>query len=131
MSASRHHWEVNSGIVHNSKNNNNNIGHDPVGDDVSSPNSSVASRPSINSATYTRPKPDLSHHVAGAILPVGYPIFCLPGEGAGAETSSGGFQNPWEALHHNRQRGTGDYFMREPEPNSGHFFQVWQMKIIW
>lgn len=87
-------------------------------EDVVSPNSSVQSRPSINSATYTRPKPAVSGGGA-AILPVGYPIF-----GTRGETSSGGFQNPWEALHHHQQQwggvgGDGGYFTQEDR----HFFQ--------
>ena len=62
---------------------------------------SRSSKPSVNSATYTRKKPVIPSH--GDILPVGFPVFCsnvgdpsLPTESYFYES---GFQNPWEALH--------------------------------
>jgi hypothetical protein len=71
-------------------------------------------RPSINSATYTRQKPVLE---SGGFLPVGYPVFCSRG--------AGGFQNPWEALHHgSRGGGGGGYSPPKYHPADRHFFQV-------
>ena len=55
--------------------------------------SSRSSRPSVNSATYTRRNPV---RPSEEILPVGYPVFSTVLEDL--NSSSDGFQNPWEAL---------------------------------
>jgi len=83
---------------------------------------SRSSKPSVNSATYTRKKPVIPSH--GDILPVGFPVFCsavgdpdLQAESYFCET---GFQNPWEALqlhknHSGNQSGTRQQFFDEEE----------------
>ena len=115
---------ANNSIVNVNNNKNNNDRDEEEEEEVASPNSSVQSRPSINSATYTRPR--IQPHVvaAGAILPVGYPIFCP--RGGVAETSGGGFQNPWEALHRQHvgqmTRDAG-YFTQDDRQVDQHFFQ--------
>eukprot|EP00092_Neocalanus_flemingeri_P018939 GFUD01020515.1.p1 GENE.GFUD01020515.1~~GFUD01020515.1.p1 ORF type:complete len:1459 (-),score=271.45 GFUD01020515.1:1899-6275(-) len=62
---------------------------------------SRSSKPSVNSATYTRKKPVIPSH--GDILPVGFPVFCSDVGDPGLPTETyfceSGFQNPWEALH--------------------------------
>jgi hypothetical protein len=124
-SPSVRHWgnqniPLGNRVINNNNNNNNN----EEEEEVTSPNSSVQGRPSINSATYTRQKPVLAG--AGAILPVGYPIFSVRGGSTAAAAplgSSGGFQNPWEALHH-RGNGRSSYFPREKQTADRHFFQV-------
>ena len=65
----------------------------------------------VNSATYTRQRPVVPSQ---DILPVGFPIFCQPGE-QGLEQpflDSTGFQNPWEALQLENRQG---YFTEEEE----------------
>jgi transmembrane protein 132 len=86
---------------------------------------SRSSKPSVNSATYTRKKPVIPSH--GDILPVGFPVFCssvgdpsLPSESYFCET---GFQNPWEALHLHKnhsgnQSGVGHQFFDDEEISS-------------
>jgi hypothetical protein len=122
-SPSVRHWGNQNIPLGNRVINNNNNNNNEEEEEVTSPNSSVQSRPSINSATYTRQKPVLAG--AGAILPVGYPIFSVRGGSAAAAPlgSSGGFQNPWEALHH-RGNGRSSYFPREKQTADRHFFQV-------
>jgi len=66
----------------------------------SSSEQSRSSRPSVNSATFTRKKP--VEPSQGDILPVGFPVLCseIIQEGEVLETNHPpGFQNPWEALH--------------------------------
>jgi hypothetical protein len=122
-SPSVRHWGNQNIPLGNRVINNNNNNNNEEEEEVTSPNSSVQSRPSINSATYTRQKPVLAG--AGAILPVGYPIFSVRGGSAAAAPlgSSGGFQNPWEALHH-RGNGRNSFFPREKQTADRHFFQV-------
>lgn len=62
---------------------------------------SRSSKPSVNSATYTRKKPVIPSH--GDVLPVGFPVFCSnvgdPSMSKNTFFCESGFQNPWEALH--------------------------------
>ena len=68
----------------------------PLASPSPSRRSSRSSRPSVNSATYTRRRPVLPSQ---DILPVGYPVFSSAlAEPALSEENFPGFQNPWEAL---------------------------------
>ena len=75
--------------------------------------SSRSSRPSVNSATYTRKKPVLPSQ---DILPVGYPVFSSAvEEPALSDENYPGFQNPWEALQVYRTKPTNhaEFFLDE------------------
>ena len=80
--------------------------------------SSRSSRPSVNSATYTRRKPVLPSQ---DILPVGYPVFSSAVEDSTISNMSDqnfpGFQNPWEALQQYRTKPTKnpEFFLDDDE----------------